>query len=101
MATIGETAKYVRSKNAGPFWMTIDIFCEDKDHFRKISESPAICPQTFAELYHANAADIKLFCIESLNVIKISIPKKPSQGYRYERDMHSGQQYVSLLDMML
>ena len=30
MSTLGEKVKKIRSKNAGPFWITIDIFCEDK-----------------------------------------------------------------------
>ena len=28
MATLGDLAKLVRSKNAGPFWLTIDIMFE-------------------------------------------------------------------------
>jgi Domain of unknown function (DUF4387) len=31
MATLGELAKLVRSKNAGPFWLTIDIMFNDRD----------------------------------------------------------------------
>ena len=27
MATLGETVRYLRSKNAGPFWLTVDAFC--------------------------------------------------------------------------
>ena len=27
MNTIESTVKYIRSKNAGPFWLTIDAFC--------------------------------------------------------------------------
>ena len=34
--TLGETASYVRSKNAGPFWMTIDIFCCSEAAYRQI-----------------------------------------------------------------
>src|SRR5690349_6456236 len=33
MATLGELAKLVRSKNAGPFWLTIDIMFEDPDAY--------------------------------------------------------------------
>jgi len=30
MAKLGAVVEKVRSKNAGPFWLTIDIFCDDQ-----------------------------------------------------------------------
>lgn len=35
MTTLGEQVVTVRSKNAGPFWLTIDIFCGDPDTFAR------------------------------------------------------------------
>lgn len=29
MKTVEEIVKYIRSKNAGPFWLTIDAFCDN------------------------------------------------------------------------
>ena len=37
MATLGDLAKLVRSKNAGPFWLTIDIMFDDA---RRLSPRP-------------------------------------------------------------
>ena len=31
MRTLGEMAKLVRSKNAGPFWLTLDVMFEDRE----------------------------------------------------------------------
>ena len=28
MAKLEEVAKYIRTKNAGPFWVTAEIFCD-------------------------------------------------------------------------
>ena len=39
MATIGELAKLVRSKNAGPFVMTIDIMFADEETYNKVKKS--------------------------------------------------------------
>ena len=44
---------------------------------------------------------VKLFFMDDLLVIKVSIPRKAPQGARYERDMHAGQQYIPLLDFEL
>ena len=38
MKTLGDITKKIRSKNAGPFTLTIDIFCFDKEGYQKIIE---------------------------------------------------------------
>lgn len=97
--TLGETAKYVRSKNAGPFWMTIDIFCDTEEDYRKIKESPALSKEAVAAVFHTGPQKIKRFEVDNLKVVKISLPRPYPQGAKNERDMHSGQQYVQLLDI--
>ena len=37
MPEIGAIADKVRSKNAGPFWLTIDIFCGSEAAFQRIA----------------------------------------------------------------
>ena len=99
MATIGETAYYVRSKNAGPFWVTIDIFCGTKDVFNIISASPNVSKEKVAEVYGVRPDEVKIFYIPNLNVIKLSYPRVKPQGQKYERDMHAGQQYVQIAEL--
>ncbi|MDO4990275.1 MAG: DUF4387 domain-containing protein [Eubacteriales bacterium] len=99
MATIGETAYYVRSKNAGPFWVTVDIFCGDKEVFEKISASKSVSKEKVAEVYGVRSEEVKIFYIPNLNVIKISYPRLVPQGQKYERDMHAGQQYVQISEL--
>ncbi len=99
MATIGETAYYVRSKNAGPFWVTVDIFCGTKDVFDTLSASRNVSKETVAEVYGVTADEVKIFYISNLNVIKISYPRVKPQGQKYERDMHAGQQYVQISEL--
>ena len=41
MATIADLAVLVRSKNAGPFWLTIDIMFDDADNYRRVRDSEA------------------------------------------------------------
>ena len=33
MKTLSKITKNIRSKNAGPFWVTVDLFFNDKDSF--------------------------------------------------------------------
>lgn len=99
--TIGEKAYYVRSKNAGPFWVTVDIFCNDPDTFKEISASKSITKEKIAEVYNTAPEEVKIFYIPLLNVIKISYPRALPQGQKYERDMHAGQQYVQIAELEL
>ncbi len=34
-----EVAQYVRSKNAGPFWVTIDVFCADDISYARLTQA--------------------------------------------------------------
>ena len=89
MAKLGEIVTQVRSKNAGPFWLTIDIFCANQTILKQISEYlPA---ERIATLYGTSVDLIKKFEISDLCVLKISLPRPVIQGSREDRDMHAAQ----------
>jgi hypothetical protein len=97
MRKLSEVCRYVRSKNAGPFWITVDLFFENKEYFQIYSDDPGISVKAIAALYDVDAALVRRYRIDALNVVKISFPRNTPQGGAIERDMHSGQQFVPLL----
>ena len=99
MPKVSEVCSNVRSKNAGPFWITLDLWFPDRTAFDRYSVSPALQPTAIGALYDVDQAQVKFFSVPSLNVVKISYPRHRPQGGVFERDMHGGQQYVSLLDL--
>lgn len=99
MKTVGETAHYVRSKNAGPFWVTIDIFCDTEESFACFHESMLLTEEVIAKAYGVDPKYVKIFFLPDLKVMKISYPRAVPQGSEDERDMHSGQQYIQILDL--
>lgn len=101
MARVSDVCRDVRSKNAGPFWVTIDLFFDGPESFARYSESPALGPDLIARLYGADPALVKRFPAPSLNMLKISYPRVTPQGGMIERDLHAGQQYVRLLEVEL
>ena len=101
METVGTRAKYVRSKNAGPFWVTIDIFAETDEDFTAIADGAFLSDGSIAKIFKVDPELVKVFRLPDLKVIKISVPRSAPQGSKYERDMHSGQQYVQILDCAL
>ena len=96
MATVSELSRQVRSKNAGPFWITMDIFCDDAQNYQRIKHSPNMTAEVIGGLYEIDPGQVKIFFVDDIHVIKVSIPRKTPQGDPYERDMHGGQQYVEL-----
>ena len=99
--TLQDLATEVRSKNAGPFWITVDLFFDDADTYARHSDDPALGAGAIADLYGVDVAQVKRFKIDSLNVVKLSFPRLKPQGGALERDMHGGQQFVPMLDLEL
>ena len=95
MAKLKDIARYVRSKNAGPFWVTIDIFFKDKESYEMVKHSN-IQEELVAELYGTRPELVKKFYCENINVIKFSWPRSLPSGNPDEYDMHFGQQYIFL-----
>jgi hypothetical protein len=95
MIELGQIAQKVRSKNAGPFWLTIDIFCRSRDDFLRIVT--ALDTDKVAALYRIDRTQIKRFDIADLNVVKFSLPRPAIQGTRADRDMH-GAAWAVLLE---
>lgn len=94
MTTVADIALKVRSKNAGPFWVTIDVFCGSEAAFDQLRS--ALKTESIAALYHQPTQLLKRFDIPDLNVIKFSFPRPVIQGHRTDRDMH-GAQWSTLL----
>jgi hypothetical protein len=101
MPKLKDVCRYMRSKNAGPFWVTVDLFFDKADDYARFCNHPAISREAVAKLYGVDAASVKRFTVDSLKVVKISYPRRQAQGGVVERDMHSGQQFVRLLDAEL
>jgi hypothetical protein len=99
MAELRDIARHVRSKNAGPFWVTVDIFFKDHADFDRYVRSASFGPEVFARLYGADPAMVKSIAVRSLNVLKVSYPRPQPQGWKGERDMHQGQSFARLLDI--
>jgi Domain of unknown function (DUF4387) len=97
--TLGELAAQVRSKNAGPFWITIDVFFATANDYDRGAHSQLVDPQVLGPLYAAPPEQIKVFRLPDLNAIKVSLPRPTAQGSCQDRDMHAGQQYVPLLGL--
>ena len=86
MTTVHDMVDYVRSKNAGPFWLTIDLFCGSTHAFEQICRR--LKTKQIADLFEIDPNKVKRFDMVSLNVVKFSLPRPTTQGSVKDRDMH-------------
>ena len=86
MTTVADVVDKVRSKNAGPFWLTVDVFCGSADAYDQIVQG--VSTDRVAALFYADPASLKRFDIAALNVVKFSLPRPQIQGSLHDRDMH-------------
>jgi hypothetical protein len=94
LATLGDYALEIRSKNAGPFWVTMEAFMKDADGYALAAYF--ITESTIAALYGVPVNEVLIFRIPALNVVKISFPRSVSQASLRDRDIHGGQHHVPL-----
>ena len=92
--TLGDLAMEIRSKNAGPFWITLEAFMPDQASFHVADQ--LITTDLIGRLYNIPTQDIQRFSLPQLQVVKVSFPRTTSQGSLHDRDIHAGQHHVPL-----
>jgi len=96
-----DLARVIRSKNAGPFTLTIDLFFSDADEFRKVMNSAAFCKQEIGSLYNVSFEDVQIHPFAEILAIKITMPRLISSGAPGDRDVYGSQQHFPLGDMQI
>lgn len=99
MKTLKDVCRHIRSKNAGAYWVTIDLFFNEADSFARYVDNDAISNEAIGRIYQTNPLLVRRYTVRNLHVLKISYPRSSAQGGVVERDMHAGQQFVRLLDL--
>jgi hypothetical protein len=94
--TLGEIAQVVRSKNAGPFWVTLDVFFRNDADFAHVRAAGVLTAEKIGELYGVDAALVKRFELPGIKAMKFSMPRPVVAGSFEDRDLHAGQQHVPL-----
>ena len=97
MAELREVASRIRSKNAGPFWITVDIFCNEPETLARVAA--ALPVETVADHLQLDVTRLKRFEMPTLNVLKFSFPRPHPQGSLRDRDMHGAQVAVLFLGL--
>ncbi len=99
MTKLRDAARYVRSKAAGPFWITIDVFFPSREAFEAHREAAGLQTGSIEACLSIEPGSAKRIDVPDLAVIKFAYPRRHPQGGVMERDMHGGQQFAPLLEL--
>jgi hypothetical protein len=99
MTKLYQLAKLIRSKNAKPFLLTIDIIFDDKETYLKVKETGIINRELFSVLYAVPLENVLYVEYDEGLAFKITIPRPITQGDITDGDVYGCQQIGDLPDL--
>jgi hypothetical protein len=99
MTTLVDLASVIRSKNAGPLYLTLDVMLPDEATFRQVLASGVLSGPSIAALYGVPLDTIKTIDHPATFSIKVSFPRPVIAGEIDDRDLYGAQLYVPLFDL--
>ncbi|GAB6926099.1 DUF4387 domain-containing protein [Paenibacillus sp. JCM 10914] len=102
MTQLGDLAKVLRSKNSGPFEITLDVLFDSKEQYDRVKRSGIITKQTICDLYQVQEEQIHhlVFFDQGLG-FKITISRDISSGNVGDRDVYGAQQHAPLMKLSI
>jgi hypothetical protein len=94
-----ELAKVVRSKNAGPLHVTLDLMFSDRAGFELARQSPSLSPAAIAALYKVDEETVEVIPFGAALAIKIAIDRPIVAGTPGDSDVFGAQQHKPLLEI--
>lgn len=95
-----DLATTIRSKNAGPFTLTIDLVMPDADAFGRVRAAEGMRPERIAALYAVAAEGVRVIAFERILTIKVALPRPgASSGAPADRDVYGCGQHFPLAEI--
>jgi hypothetical protein len=101
-ARLYDLAKVLRSKNAGPFELTLDILFDDEEKYQTVKQSGVINQDLVCRLYRVRPEEVYcVACFDAARAIKITIRRPVESGGIGDTDVYGAQQHAPLIDVMI
>lgn len=95
-----DLASVIRSKNAGPYELTLDVMLRDEESYRIVRDSGILNKKTIAQLYHTTEDQIiSIVYFPNAFAVKATIVRPLPAGDLGERDVYGAQQHMPLADL--
>ena len=96
-----DIAKVIRSKNAGPTILRLDLLFNDEVGFKLACASPSLTPEAIGKLYSQPAAKVEVLPYPVALAIKIAMPRRIVSGDPGDSDVYGAQQHGPMLGVTL
>ena len=94
-----DVASVIRSKNAGPLLLTLDVILPNKVTFDQVVAAGVLAPERMAELYRVSNNEVSVIPFVQALAIKITLPRRYRSGGPLDSDVYGAQQHVPLFDL--
>jgi Domain of unknown function (DUF4387) len=94
-----DIASMIRSKNAGPFVLTIDLFFDSLPPCQRVVNSGVITAKAIGELFGVDPDQVFVTFVPQAVAVKITLPRPVSAGDVGDNDVAGGQQFARILDI--
>lgn len=97
-----DLAKVIRSKNSGPFSITLDVLFDDETIYCGVKRSGVITKEKIAKIYRLKPQMItQLVFFDAALGFKITFDRKISSGTCLDTDVYGAQQHAPLGELMI
>lgn len=99
-ARLEDLCSVIRSKNAGPFLITLDMIFKDRDAYDAVASTHLINRELVAERYKLRPADVVVVeYMDALNAVKVTYIRPVAAGSPGDSDCFGMNQEGPLLDI--
>jgi hypothetical protein len=96
-----DIARVIRSKNAGPTTLTLDLLFNDEAGFKLACASKALTPAVIAKMYSQPVDKVEVLPYPPALAIKIVMPRRIVSGDPGDSDVYGAQQHGPMLGVVL
>ena len=101
-ARLYDLAKVLRSKNAGPFELTLDVMFDDEERYQTVKRSGVIDRELVCRLYRIPPEEVlHIVFFDAARAVKITIVRPVDSGGIGDTDVYGAQQHAPLIDVMI
>jgi hypothetical protein len=94
---LSDIAQVIRSKNAGPRRLTLDIIFGSDADYQRAAQSPGLGAETIGRLYNVPADQVTIIPYPVGRAIKIVMARAIMAGDPGDLDVYGAQQHAPLL----
>ena len=95
-----DLASVIRSKNSGPYELTMDVLFKEQADFQRVVEANVINRELIMKLYGVKAEDVlDIIAFPTCKAIKATIVRPMPSGALGERDVYGAQQHAPLMNL--